>query len=488
MPLYRRALIVVSVVLAGAVPALASTACARDHRDGAPVARGLPRVTGAAQEGHRLHAVRGHWAGASGFAYRWLRCDAGGRHCFGPRGAAARGSTYVLGHGDVGRRMRVKVIARNRQGSSSAVSWHATGVVRGAPSTTAGQGAGASQRALAGPVDGRAGLHVSGNKMLDTGVPVHLHGVNRAGTEYACVQGYDIFDGPSDAASVAAIRAWNANIVRIPLNEDCWLGINGVPAAYSGRNYIDAIVRYVDLLHQHGMYAELSLMWAAPGSYPATYQSGSPDADHSPAMWASMARTFKDDPGVILAPWGETVVDADCFLHGGVCEATFGPDNTPYATAGMQQAVDVMRASGYAGVIAIPGIDFANNMSAWLQHMPSDPSGQLIAEMHLYGKNSCGTVSCLDTTVAPILAAGHPVLLGETGETFDASSCEATNISAFLTWADQHGVGYEPWAWNTWGDCSALISDYDGTPANAYGASVKAHFAGLGQSGPASGR
>jgi hypothetical protein len=376
--------------------------------------------------------------------------------------------------------MRVRVVARNSDGSSSAVSPNATRVIRSAPAA-ARQGAGVTQGAAirAGAI-GPAGLHVSGNRVVDGGVPVHLHGVNRAGTEYACIQGVGIFDGPGDEASVAAIRAWNANIVRIPINEDCWLGINGAPAAYSGQPYIDAIVRYVALLHKHGMYAELSLMWAAPGTYPATYQSGSPDADHSPAVWASMARTFKDDPGVILAPWGETVTDADCFLRGGVCEATFGPDNTPYATAGMQQAVDVMRANGYAGVIAIPGIDFANNMSFWLSHVPADPSGQLIAEMHLYGKNTCGTVSCLDTTVAPILAAGHPVLLGETGETYDATSCDATNIAAFLTWADEHGVGYEPWVWNTWGDCSALISDYDGTPANAYGAYVKAHFAGLG--------
>ncbi len=97
MPSSRRALIVVSVVLAGALAAVASSACARDHREGAPVARGLPRVTGAAQEGHRLRAVRGHWAGASRFAYRWLRCDADGGHCFAPPSAAARGSTYVLG-------------------------------------------------------------------------------------------------------------------------------------------------------------------------------------------------------------------------------------------------------------------------------------------------------------------------------------------------------------------------------------------------------
>ena len=63
------------------------------------------------------------------------------------------------------------------------------------------------------------GLHVSGNQILDkAGRRVLLQGVNRSGTEYACVQGWGIFDGPSDARSVAAMRRWHVNVVRIPLN------------------------------------------------------------------------------------------------------------------------------------------------------------------------------------------------------------------------------------------------------------------------------
>ena len=109
-------------------------------------------------------------------------------------------------------------------------------------------------------------IHVSGKRLLNAGGHVvHLRGVNRSGTEYACVQGWGIFDGPSDAASVKAIAGWHVNAVRIPINEGCWLGINGVKRAYSGANYRRAIVRYVALLHRYGMYAELSLMWAAPG-------------------------------------------------------------------------------------------------------------------------------------------------------------------------------------------------------------------------------
>jgi hypothetical protein len=323
---------------------------------------------------------------------------------------------------------------------------------------------------------GAAGLHVVGNQLLDGSGVVHLHGVNRSGPEYACVQGNGIFDGPADDASVAAIATWKSNIVRVPLNEDCWLGINGVSAAYAGASYQAAIKAYVALLHAHGLYAELSLIWAAPGTNPATYQPGAPDADHSPAMWSSLAAAFKDDPDVILAPWGETIVNADCFLHGGTCEATYGAANTPYQTAGMQQAVDTMRSAGYHGVISIPGLSYANDLSQWLSHEPNDPLGQLVAEAHIYGKNTCDTTTCFDQSLTPV-AAAVPLVFGETGETFDSSDCGSTYISTFLSWADAHGVGYEAWTWDTWGGCGVLISDYAGTPGNAYAMYVKTHYA-----------
>ncbi len=319
-------------------------------------------------------------------------------------------------------------------------------------------------------------LHVSGNRILDkSGRQVLFQGVNRSGTEYACVQGFGIFDGPSDASSVRAIASWHVNIVRVPLNEDCWLGINGINPRYAGMNYRQAIVNYVQLLHRYGMYAEVSLIWAAPGSYRATYQAGAPDEDHAPAAWASMAATFKNDPNVILAPWAETIVDANCFLKGGVCEATYGPRNTRYSVAGMQQAVVVMRHAGYDGIIAIPGIEYANDLSQWLSHMPHDPLHQLIAEAHVYGKQACDAVPCFQATYAPV-ARRVPLIFGEVGESFDSSDCGTSHISTIVDWGDAHNVGYEAWAWDTWGNCGILIRNYSGEPFGAYGAWIRSHY------------
>jgi endoglucanase len=359
-----------------------------------------------------------------------------------------------------------------------------TAACAGSAGTAPVPGAAGAARALG---SGPNGLRVSGNELVDDNDNVvHLQGVNRSGTEYACVQGWGIFDGPNDAASVDAISRWRVNIVRVLLNEDCWLDINGMNPAYAGRKYRDAIVDYVNLLHRHGMYAEISLIWGAPGSYQATYQPAAPDEDHSPAMWSSMAATFKHDPNVILAPWGETTVGWKCFMRKGCDnEATYGPSNQFYLTAAMQQAVNLMRKAGYHGVISIPCIDYANACgkidgsdyggSTWLRSRPRDPDGQLVAEAHVYGKNLCDTVTCFDSSMKPITKV-VPMIFGETGETYDASDCGSSYISTFLDWADAHGVGYEAWTWDTWGGCGVLIKSYRGTPSCAWARWVKRHY------------
>jgi len=115
--------------------------------------------------------------------------------------------------------------------------------------------------------------------------PVRLLGVNRSGTEYACEQGTGFFQGPSDAASIEAIKGWDANAVRVPLNESCWLGTGGVPSEYSGAPYRKEIEGYVGRLEEAGMYVVLELQFAAAGEGKAEGIIPMPDAAHAPAFW-----------------------------------------------------------------------------------------------------------------------------------------------------------------------------------------------------------
>jgi endoglucanase len=318
-----------------------------------------------------------------------------------------------------------------------------------------------------------AGLHVVRNRLENAaGRAVVLRGVNRSGTEYSCVHGYGTFDGPSSAASVRAIRSWGATLVRVPINEDCWLGINGVPRAYSGAAYRAAIVAYVARLQRVGITPEVSLTWAGPGGYRATSQPAAPDADHSPAVWTSLARTFRHNPNVILGVWGEPAIGASCFANGGVCGATYGPSNAPYRSVGSKTAVRLIRAAGYRGVIAIPGVAWANDLSAWLANEPHDPLHQLVAEAHVYGGQDCSTTGCFDRTMLPV-ARRVPVLFGEVGENVPGTDCSAGAVQRILAWAAAHQVSWAAWTWDTWGTCGSLISSYSGTPANPFGALIR---------------
>jgi endoglucanase len=314
-----------------------------------------------------------------------------------------------------------------------------------------------------------AGLHVVGRRLENAdGRPVVLRGVNRSGTEYACVHGYGIFDGPSDVASVRAVKSWGATLMRVPINEDCWLGINGVAKAYSGAAYRAGIVAYVGRLQRLGITPEVSLMWAAPGRHLATSQPPAPDADHSPAVWTSLARTFRINHNVILGVWSEPTVSAACFANGGVCGATYGPSNAPYRSAGAIQAVRLMRAAGFSGVIAVPGVAYANDLSAWLANEPRDPVGQIVAEAHVYTNQACATTGCLDRTMLPV-ARRVPLLLGEVGQ----QGCSTGALQRILAWAARRQVSWAAWTWDTWSNCQALISSYAGTPTNPYGAFIR---------------
>ena len=82
------------------------------------------------------------------------------------------------------------------------------------------------------------------------------------------------------------MKSWRINAVRIPLNEDCWLAVNGAPPEFSGGAYQQAIKDYVNLINLNGMYAILDLHWSGPGSVAATGQVAMPDALHAAAFWS----------------------------------------------------------------------------------------------------------------------------------------------------------------------------------------------------------
>ncbi|MEU2778327.1 cellulase family glycosylhydrolase [Streptomyces sp. NPDC007162] len=336
------------------------------------------------------------------------------------------------------------------------------------------------------PATGSApALHVSGTRLVDAGGTAHrLLGVNRSGGEFMCVQGYGIWDGPVDDAAIKAIADWKANAVRIPLNEECWLGLSGIKPEYAGANYINAVKELVARVESYGMTPILDLHWSY-GQYTgnsagcsdvhATCQKPMPDAQYSPSFWSSVAGTFKDDPAAVFDLFNEPYPDRatstttqawECWRDGGTCPGI------GYEVAGMQDLVNSVRSAGARNVIMIGGLAYSNDLSQWLTYKPTDPAGNLVAAYHVYNFNTCSTESCWNSTLAPV-AAKVPLVAGEIGE----NTCSHAFVDQVMKWFDDRGLSYLGWTWNTW-DCSSgpsLISDYNGTPT-AYGAGLHDHL------------
>jgi len=322
-------------------------------------------------------------------------------------------------------------------------------------------------------------LRVVGNHFVDaSGQTIRLLGVDRSGAEYMCLSNHQVFDGPSDAASVKAMAAWHIDAVRVPLNEDCWLGINGVVTG--GTAYRHAIVAYVRTLQSFGLYVILDLHWAAPGTNQATSQWPMADADHAPAFWRSVAATFKTNHGVLFDLFNEPYITTwPCWLHG--CQATYDDNGTSvtYQTAGMQSLVNAVRSTGATTPLMLGGLGYADDESSWRHYEPVDRDHQLVVSFHTYNFGGCDYVYCWDHTIAP-LAKFVPVVTGEFGE----DGCQDSYDLLYMPWADRRGISYLGWAWDAtdagW-DCSSgpsLIVSYDGQPT-AYGVALKVHLAQL---------
>ncbi len=88
----------------------------------APSNAARPAISGTPANGNTLTANRGRWNGTAPitFRYQWLRCNAQAEGCVTIPGATT--TTFVVSGADVARTLRVRVTARNAQGSTSSTS------------------------------------------------------------------------------------------------------------------------------------------------------------------------------------------------------------------------------------------------------------------------------------------------------------------------------------------------------------------------------
>jgi hypothetical protein len=355
------------------------------------------------------------------------------------------------------------------------------------------------------PSSALTGLHVvmgsggvNGHIVNGAGQNVQFHGVNHTYTEDSCTTagGGSFSDGHLTQVDLDVMKQWKINIIRVPLNEDCWLGINGVP--FGGSKYQAAVQAYVNLITSNGMAVILDLHWAAPGttqSQQGLEQVTMADSDHALTFWSQVAAIYASKGAtdtstnsmILFDLFNEpyigsgTAADWNCWLSGG-CNVLSSSGNTiagtngsAGTTTGMAQMLQAVRnaAGSPQNVVMMGGLGYSHDLSSWVNMVNSIPStngtsiANVVASWHIYSdsasynnyqyscpnqwNNYSGTCpSALQTaqgaSVDKVLAAGFPVLIGETGINYDANSGWWDSL---LTWMDGQGQGYLSWTWNT---------------------------------------
>ncbi len=366
---------------------------------------------------------------------------------------------------------------------------------------------------------------VIGNQLVDgrTGAQFIPRGVNWPSFEYACKQGWGYADrgGAPDeaAATAAAMTAWGINAVRVPLNQECWLGENGLPDTTNGHpeltaeGYRDAVAAFTAAMNRAGIVVILDLHWTDPaGIDPPGIPGGDvgdgglrpvPDG-RSVAFWSSVASRFKDDLSVMFdafnephSRWNPTSgswafeLSWSCWAKGG-CSAPVENDlarshsGATYVAAGMGSLVAAIRAEGANQPVILSGLDYGNDLRGWQEARPSD--SQLVAGFHNYPDQRCNGQKdreCWINEVAT-LRWQVPVITTEFGQNdCDAKSGgDASHMKTFMKWADRYSIGYLAWAWWVLPEqgCSnfALVSDHEGTPEPPFGTALHEHLASLG--------
>ena len=309
------------------------------------------------------------------------------------------------------------------------------------------------------------GYYVDGNTVCTAAGRAHLfHGVDRPSLEWSSV-GVNL-----SLADFQLMASWNANVVRVALNQDFWIAASPLfDPSYA--SLVDTAVTWAEA---EGLDVILDLHWSDAGVLgscvptPTTRcQQQMPDAN-SVTFWAEVAARYRDDGRVMFELYNEPHdVSWSVWKSGGAASDGF-------QAVGMQQLYDTVRATGAHNLVIIGGLDWAYDLSG----VPANRiDGYNIAyATHPY---TPGRRPYDWDRSWGFLTATDPIVVTEFG-VLDDATCATDYSAELIRYADAHAAGWTAWAWFP-GGCKfpAIVDDWSATPS-AMGAVVKAALLGYG--------
>jgi hypothetical protein len=296
------------------------------------------------------------------------------------------------------------------------------------------------------------GYYVQGNTIFDAADDsVHVfRGIDRPSLEW------NPFGEALSASDIQLIADWNANVVRVALNQGYWLEGSVVYES----DYRAQVDELIDWIQAAGMDVILDLHWSDRGDFSVVPAQQRMADENSLEFWASVAERYKDDGRILFELYNEPHdVAWSVWLHG-------GDSGDGFHVAGMQELYDEVRATGAENLVLVGGLDYAYDLSGVPNHRVEGHN--IVYVTHPYDFNGKQPTSWEEDW--GFLAQSDPLFVTEFGS-FD---CDPTYSQQLIEYAEERGLSWSAWAWFP-GGCNfpSLIVDWSGTPS-ATGQVIKA--------------
>ena len=290
-------------------------------------------------------------------------------------------------------------------------------------------------------------LRVAGNKIInaETGQSVLLRGVNLSGLEYSSPDGLGCLAKARicEAAITEIVENWNANVIRLPFNQEWALERPG----YDPKAYREAMEAVIEMAAARGAYTILDLQWLDARTPRGTvtgrpnYVAPLPNLD-SIVLWEQLAEAWRAETAIIYdifnEPHDALPDDSEPLLGIRDDRSTFllpnreiGPDEWhPWA----RQLVSAIRDNNSDALIFVPGTRWAFDLG----HYPLTGITDVVYSTHVY------VSKCEDWDVAfGDVAVRVPVFAGEWG----GRDCDLDWGLRLARYFEHRRMGWTAWSW-----------------------------------------
>ena len=334
---------------------------------------------------------------------------------------------------------------------------------------------------LLGAIGGPAGvavaadlpsLKVDGNRVVnDKGERVRLRGVNAA-----CLEWTSDGEGHILQTVRVAVQDWHSNVVRIPVSQDRWFG-KAPEQTDDGAAYRALVGQVIDECVNLGAYAMVDMHWSDAGEWGKNIgQHVMPDRNTA-AFWKAFAAIHQNKPGVIFDLYNEPHdVTWDQWLKGGPVTETDSKTKkkTTFEAVGMQELLDIVRATGAKNLVIAGGLDWSYDLSGILDgRQLNDPNGQgVIYANHAYpfkGDTVAQWLGKMEQATRVL-----PVIVSEFGSDPDGGKglTGAEWVRQVVDILQSHAWDYAAWDLHPAAG-PKLIQGWDYTPTEHFGVPVK---------------